>query len=572
MTNIVLKKIVLLLSILSSLALAVAIRNVNREEDFQKKVNTAEYFTPFRFPEFIVDPQQETRVLEILESVSEKLNVNYMAKVSFYGVRDHTFSETGEISFDRLGETHTFFLSKQTETHLLNNFYIEPQIISEKNYFASDLEKYPDAEYLENRQLKNEDFFILPIQMAEALNPADFFVIDLLGNLSLNKQLNRQTFGKGFFYTIYSVKMLILFFSVVQLVPLAEYARTFVTPEAVPEEIKNHAVFYPRLGGNEATLTDLSQDMRGLDKTKLLSQLLDDGAIEVDTSAYFEEENPLIHQSIYVNTNYLDKYPLISITNQPIQIDKNEDREIILIPERMIPDFVQLRSWFLNETNPDRRTKKEEDVLFYTIQDEQEIFAFDQEQAIIINQPNIIHVFTLNNLPISHRNILTGNSFAEPLKIPLIGTAQETYDRYLPLLKEAGLEDNFPFLIPMEQLRKTELQLIYLWDIRQRITDLSITILLVIVLITYSTLSYFRLYRQKFVVWRLNGVSFFKTYRRIFLLFGLQYLLFFIYVAVHSFRITDVFIFSLYILIVCIVLLSTFFLIEKKQNRLCESK
>ncbi len=55
-----------------------------------------------------------------------------MAKVSFYGVRDHTFSETGEISFDRLGETHTFFLSKQTETHLLNNFYIEPQIISEK--------------------------------------------------------------------------------------------------------------------------------------------------------------------------------------------------------------------------------------------------------------------------------------------------------------------------------------------------------------------------------------------------------------------------------------------------------
>src|SRR5699024_12696177 len=69
----------------------------------------------------------------------------------------HTFSETGEISFDRLGETHTFFLSKQTETHLLNNFYIEPQIISEKNYFASDLEKYPDAEYLENRQLKNEE-------------------------------------------------------------------------------------------------------------------------------------------------------------------------------------------------------------------------------------------------------------------------------------------------------------------------------------------------------------------------------------------------------------------------------
>lgn len=86
--------------------------------------------------------------------------------------------------------------------------------------------------------------------------------------------------------------------------------------------------------------------MRGLDKTKLLSQLLDDGAIEVDTSAYFEEENPLIHQSIYVNTNYLDKYPLISITNQPIQIDKNEDREIIVIPERMMPDFVQLRSWF----------------------------------------------------------------------------------------------------------------------------------------------------------------------------------------------------------------------------------
>lgn len=37
MTNIVLKKIVLLLSILSSLALAVAIRNVNREEDFQKR-------------------------------------------------------------------------------------------------------------------------------------------------------------------------------------------------------------------------------------------------------------------------------------------------------------------------------------------------------------------------------------------------------------------------------------------------------------------------------------------------------------------------------------------------------
>ncbi|MDO2410367.1 hypothetical protein QUB72_02850 [Enterococcus faecium] len=54
----------------------------------------------------------------------------------------------------------------------------------------------------------------------------------------MNKQLNRQTFGKGFFYTIYSVKMLILFFSVVQLVPLAEYARTFLTPEAVHEEIK----------------------------------------------------------------------------------------------------------------------------------------------------------------------------------------------------------------------------------------------------------------------------------------------------------------------------------------------
>ncbi|MDO2410365.1 hypothetical protein QUB72_02840 [Enterococcus faecium] len=71
-------------------------------------------------------------------------------------------------------------------------------------------------------------------------------------------------------------------------------------------------------------------------------------------------------------------------------------------------------------------------------------------------------------------------------------------------------------MIPMEQLRKTELQLIYLWDIRQRITDLSITILLVIVLITYSTLSYFRLYQQKFVVWRLNGVSFSKLIEEFF--------------------------------------------------------
>lgn len=695
MTNKILKRIVLLLSFLFSLSVASTIQNMERVGDFHRKTNTEDFFTEFKFPEFIVSNQQERIILEMLESVSKELNVNYMARISSFGVRDNEFAETGNLSFDNVGGEHKFFVSEQRDTSLLKNFQASPQLINEKNYFATNVEKYPDAKHIENGLQNNEDFFILPIQLVENLNPARFFVetkdketlnlflskltdnynhlfeteykiadfqyesIDLALNLSLpleimslmlfmifyilslllwllenngriaiyrlngfssrkiihilllkellvlfflnnliaslfilhsvnylfvsmqlfffifsllisysvagllkyfslNKQLNHQSLGKGIFYTVYFVKIVLLLFSVIQLIPLAEFTHTLISPEIEDGKIENYAVFYPNFGGNESTLMDFSSTMRGLDKGPLLAQFLEGGAIKVDTSPFFEEEIETIHRSIYVNTNYLDKYPIISITNQPIQIDKDEERQIILIPERMLADFAQIRAWFLNETTAD--------VLFYTIQDKQEIFAFDQEKPYTITDPNIIHVMTLNNIPLLERNFLTGGSFSEPLKIPLNGSPQETYNRYLPLLKEAGLEDNFPFLIPMNQLRKAEYQFIYSLSIRQRILELQITLLLVIVLISYSTLSYFRLHKQKFVIWRLNGTSFFKTYKSLFILSGVQYLFFFIYIAVYLFQVTDVLIFLFFLLAESVVLSRTFLSIEKKNT------
>jgi hypothetical protein len=702
-TNKILKRIVLLLSFLFSLSVASTIQNIERVRDFHRKTNTEDFFTEFKFPEFIVSNQQERMILELLESVSKELNVNYMARISSFGVRDSEFAETGNLSFENVGGEHKFFVSEQRDTSLLKNFQVSPQLINEKNYFATNVEKYPDAKHIENGLQNNEDFFILPIQMAENLNPARFFVetkdkeilnvflskltdnynhlfeteykiedfqyenIDLALNLSppletlslvlfmifyilslllwllenngritiyrlngfssrkivhtlllkellvlfflnnliaslfilhsmnylfvlmqllffifsllisysvagllkyfsLNKQLNHQTLGKNLFYTVYFAKLVLLLFSVIQLLPLAEFTHALISPKMENEKLENYAVFYPNFGGNESTLMDFSSTMRGLDKEPLLEQLLVDGAIEVDTRPFFEEEIEMIHRSIYVNTNYLDKYPIISITNQPIQIDKEEERQIILIPERMMTYFAEIRAWFLNETFLDAQTVKEDHILFYTIQNEQEIFAFDQETSYTITEPNIIHIMTLNNTPIFQRDFLTGDSFSEPLKIPLNGSPKETYNRYLPLLKEAGLEDNFPFLIPMNQLRKVEQQMIYSLDIRQRIVELSVTILLVIVLISYSTLNYFRLHKQKFVIWRLNGASFFKTYKSMFLFSGLQYLVFFIYVAAYSFQVTDVLIFLFFLLVEFIVLYRTFLSIEKKNT------
>ncbi|EPH98367.1 bacteriocin-associated integral membrane protein [Enterococcus faecalis 13-SD-W-01] len=695
MTNKILKRIVLLLSFLFSLSVASTIQNIERVGDFHRKTNTEDFFTEFKFPEFIVSNQQERMILELLESISKELNVNYMARISSFGVRDNEFAETGNLSFENVGGEHKFFVSEQRDTSLLKNFQVSPQLINEKNYFATNVEKYPDAKHIENGLQNNEGFFILPIQLVENLNPARFFVetkdkemlnvflskltnnynhlfeteyeledfqyerinpnlnlsppletislmlflifyifslllwllenngriaiyrlngfssrkivhtlllkellvlfflnnliaslfilhsmnylfvliqllffifslllsyfvVGLLKHVSLGKQLNHQSLGKNLFYTVYFIKIVLLLFSVIQLLPLAEFAPVLISPKMGNEKLENYAVFYPNFGGNESTLMDFSSTMRGLDKEPLLTQLLEDGAIEVDTKPFFEEEIEMIHRSIYVNINYLDKYPIISITNQPIQIDKEEERQIIFIPERMMAEFAEIRAWFLNETT--------EDVLFYTIQNKQEIFAFDQETSYTITEPNIIHVMTLNNTPLFQRDFLTGGSFSEPLKVPLNGSPQETYNRYLPLLKEAGLEDNFPFLIPINQLRKVEQQMIYSLDIRQRIVELSITLLLVIVLISYSTLNYFRLHKQKFVIWRLNGASFFKTYKSMFLLSGLQYLVFFIYVAAYSFQVTDVLIFSFFLLVEFIVLYQTFLTIEKKNT------
>lgn len=702
LNNKILKIIVLVLSILSSMALAIAIRNMERLEEFHSRVDTSGYFTEFKLPEFLVTSEQETMILELLESVSNELNINYMVRVSSFGVNNNTFSETGELPINDIGGRHIFYVSNQKESNILKNFNIEKQVIDEQNYFATDLKRYPQANSLDPGLQENEEFAILPISKQEHLNSAIFFVetkdqetLDLfmsrlselynrrfekeydiayfeaqskkgafvisntleisgvilfflfyvlalilwllennrsiaiyrlngvstlkithflvlkeligifclnnvvagflilqtmnfsfllfqfflivvsllvsysvlvfLGFFSLNQQLNKQSFGKNFFLVTYLAKISILFFCVVQLVPLSEYVHAYFLPEVMNEQLENYAVFFPRFGGNEASITDSSQLMRGKDKEKLLAQFLNDGAIEVNTASFFEIDHGLIHQSIYVNPNYLEKYPIMSITNQPIQIDLEEERSVILIPERMMPDFIELRSWFLNEKNPYEQTKEEEDIIFYTIQDNQEIFAFDQERPITITEPNIIHVLTLNNTPIMQRDFLTGFSYGEPLKIPLDAPVEEVYSRYLPLLKEAGLEDNFPFLIPVNQLRKVENQLNFALDIEKRMIEFLVTLLLLIVLISYSTVSYSRLYRQKFVIWRLNGSSFCKTYKKIGILLLFQYALFFVYVMMHSFRITDVIPFLLFIMIESALVFRTLKSIEKKN-------
>lgn len=427
-----------------------------------------------------------------------------------------------------------------------------------------------------NRQFSTILFLLLLLFLIIA-----WILVFFLEVFSLNNQLNKHSYGKYLFPIMYSSKIVLLLLSIGLLIPLAEMGRILLFPSpTIDAKIENYAVFFPLLAGNEPHILHLIEESaRGLDNVPLFSRLEEDGAIVSKTNSYFhflEFDDLPVYRTISLNTNYLKKFPIYSITGTEIHIDNQESRLVYLVPERFLPDLENIRSWFLRKNNPNMPTIKEEDIVFYIIKNKQEIFAFDHDaQEVftfgsvatkVIKFPYIIEVETINNRNVENRPLyFDGGAFDNSLRVPIQGSAQETYLQYLPLLQKAGLEDNLPFLVPLNDLRRVRTQLFFGESIQKHIIEFLLSSLLTVSLIAYSTLSYFRMHKQKFIIWRLNGLSFFRTYRSIFLMAGVQYLLFLAYIIANGFLITDILTFLFFLTIETITLGGTFFSLERQN-------
>ncbi|WP_258551547.1 bacteriocin-associated protein [Enterococcus faecium] len=341
-------------------------------------------------------------------------------------------------------------------------------------------------------------------------------VIYFLCTTSFVENLNRKSYARTFIFSLYFFKTIAFVWCLASVLTLVELVNLSLLPYTYPDEFSEYAVFYNTYSGkNNHEVISIENNVLSAQQDRLYQYLEENGMLLIGTVSYFMEEKE-INRKICVNVNYLQKYPIISVTGQKITISPEETQRVFLVPERLENQFQEIKEhylhgYFLDESQAD----------FYLIRSKQEIHTFHPDEEIIY-YPNVIEVQTRNNSAGNLRQIITGMGHFDPVKVPITQSVEETFEPIKKVLEENYLLDNYPVLTPLSEIKKVDLQR-GLGGIKQRSLEILFALYLLITMIAYLVLISLKIKKQKYTIWRLNGISMIKTYRMIFLPFFIQY-------------------------------------------------
>ena len=341
-------------------------------------------------------------------------------------------------------------------------------------------------------------------------------VVYFLCTTSFVENLNRKSYARTFIFSLYFFKTIAFVWCLASVLTLVELVNLSLLPSTYPDEFSEYAVFYNTYSGkNNHEVISIENNVLSAQQDRLYQYLEENGMLLIGTVSYFMEEKE-INRKICVNVNYLQKYPIISVTGQKIAISPEETQRVFLVPERLENQFQEIKEhylhgYFLDESQAD----------FYLIRSKQEIHTFHPDEEII-HYPNVIEVQTRNNSAGNLRQIITGGGYFDPVKVPITQSVEKTFEPIKKVLEENYLLDNYPVLTPLSEIKKVDLQR-GLGGIKQRSLEILFALYLLITMIAYLVLISLKIKKQKYTIWRLNGISMIKTYRMIFLPFFIQY-------------------------------------------------
>lgn len=341
-------------------------------------------------------------------------------------------------------------------------------------------------------------------------------VVYFLCTTSFVENLNRKSYARTFIFSLYFFKTIAFVWCLASVLTLVELVNLSLLPSTYPDEFSEYAVFYNTYSGkNNHEVISIENNVLSAQQDRLYQYLEENGMLLIGTVSYFMEEKE-INRKICVNVNYLQKYPIISVTGQKIAISPEETQRVFLVPERLENQFQEIKEhylhgYFLDESQAD----------FYLIRSKQEIHTFHPDEEII-HYPNVIEVQTRNNSAGNLRQIITGMGHFDPVKVPITQSVEETFEPLKKVLEENYLLDNYPVLTPLSEIKKVDLQR-GLGGIKQCSLEILFALYLLITMIAYLVLISLKIKKQKYTIWRLNGISMIKTYRMIFLPFFIQY-------------------------------------------------
>ena len=341
-------------------------------------------------------------------------------------------------------------------------------------------------------------------------------VVYFLCTTSFVENLNRKSYARTFIFSLYFFKTIAFVWCLASVLTLVELVNLSLLPSTYPDEFSEYAVFYNTYSGkNNHEVISIENNVLSAQQDRLYQYLEENGMLLIGTVSYFMEEKE-INRKICVNVNYLQKYPIISVTGQKIAISPEETQRVFLVPERLENQFQEIKEhylhgYFLDESQAD----------FYLIRSKQEIHTFHPDEEII-HYPNVIEVQTRNNSAGNLRQIINGGGYFDPIKVPITQSVEKTFEPIKKVLKENYLLDNSPVLTPLSEIKKVDLQR-ELGEIKRHSLEILFALYLLITMIAYLVLISLKIKKQKYTIWRLNGISMIKTYRMIFLPFFIQY-------------------------------------------------
>lgn len=329
---------------------------------------------------------------------------------------------------------------------------------------------------------------------------------------SLSNYLNNQNYSKNFLWFLYSIKLVTITLCIATIFPIIDLYSTYILPNETFDESENYAIFYPQVIGKDKKRLINGVELNIDNEEDIFYQQLNQGGLLYFDTSSLEAGLTPINQSLTINTNYLDKYPIYSVTGEPVAIDDSEEKQIVLIPEYFEPSILEITDYYELIDRNKRGTS------YYLISNNQYLPNLHNNQ--ILDKIPLIEVLTESNLP--PNSILRGNSFENPFKVKINTSIEETYTELLPYMKKAEIDDELLSLVPINELKKFVLQN-QIGSLTTSWIFIIFAFIILVFVIIFTINIQFYIYGKTYIIKRMNGYSLLKTYGVYFLTMFLQH-------------------------------------------------
>lgn len=345
----------------------------------------------------------------------------------------------------------------------------------------------------------------------------------------------------------------------------------------------HYGVFYPIKTGNDTEQLRAGEDVLDLPTYQLYINYLEPTlkAIYVNSIEYrMDSIQETVGKSgyirnMYVNTNYLDLFPIYDEDGKKIEIDNSEKNSIFLVPEKyreneeqifqyfseFRQEFYELHKEFYGQSDKVDASKIK---IIYT-QNDQSVFSFNidvfPENNNMIIDP-IIMVMTSGNTLVPDASYMSSSNMK--LFIPLVNMdAKATHNMIEEKLKEYDLDDNFPYLVKIDDfilknISEVETELLVLKAM------IGVVIVLLVIVITQFIYLLFQKNKFEMFLKKSLGYGYFQKYGSSYgILIGTNFIEFVVSFFLYNNVIIWIFLFKITIEILLAMILIMYF--ERKN-------